>query len=33
MPNDINNEETDENDKRPGRENQDVMEENEQTSQ
>ena len=33
MPNDINNEETEENDKRPGRENQDAMEEKVQTSQ
>ena len=33
VQNDINNEKIEENDNRPGRENQDMMEENEQTSQ
>ena len=33
VPNDVNNEEIEENENGPGRENQDIMEENEQTSQ
>ena len=33
VQNDINNEEIEENDNIPGKENQDIMEENEQTSQ